>query len=93
MPNMIQVSQAIARPARTGAQMVPAEIITELIDAFFYNFTDKQYAAVFGALTLVIGWIQVLVENKSGKAFLRTVAVRTAPLTSNDTTPPVVTSA
>lgn len=71
-----KVSQAVARPARTAVQMVPSAVVTEFIDAFVHNLSDKQYAALAALLLLVFGYVQVLVENGIGKGFLRTVPGR-----------------
>lgn len=65
------MSDIVSRPVRTGTQATAALIVTELVDAFFYDFSDKQYGALVAFLTLVIGWSQILVENKLGKAVLR----------------------
>lgn len=67
----MSVSQAVARPVRTGTQFVAAAVLVEFTDSFFVDLTDRQYAAALGLLTMVIGYLQVLVENRFGKAFLR----------------------
>lgn len=67
------VSQVVARPVRTGVQLIPAAVITEFIDSFFYNLSDKQYAALLSLLLLLTSLIQTLIENRVGKGFLRTV--------------------
>lgn len=65
------VAPQIARPVRTGVQLVGAGVVVEFIDAFFADLSDKQYAALLGLLTVVFGFIQVLVEDRLGKGFLR----------------------
>ena len=65
------VSQSVARPVRTGVQFLSAAVVVEFVDSFFLDFTDRQYAALVGLLTMVIGYVQVVVENRAGKAFLR----------------------
>lgn len=75
-----RVSEALARPIRTGMQATPAWVITEGIDALVWDMTDRQFGAVMGILTLVIGWVQVTVENAKGKAILRAVPPKQAPV-------------
>lgn len=66
---MSQVSDAVARPVRTGIQMAPAAVVTELVDVFVYNMDERGYAAVFAGLTLLFSWLQTLAENRKGKAW------------------------
>lgn len=66
MPDMTRVSEAIARPARTAIQAVPAGAITEFVDAFLYDMTDRQYGALVVLLTLLFGWGQAAFENYRG---------------------------
>lgn len=68
------ISTTIANPIRTGVQLVPAIVITEFIDSFILDFTEKQYAASVGLLLLVTSWIQNGLENLKGRGFLREVA-------------------
>ena len=65
------VSQSIARPVRTGLQLVSAGVLVELVDSTIWDMTDRQYAAVVAALTMVLGFIQVVIEDSTGKALLR----------------------
>lgn len=65
------VSQSVARPVRTAAQMVPSLVVTEFIDAFVYNLNDKQYAALAAILLLVFGFIQAHIEDVKGVGFFR----------------------
>jgi hypothetical protein len=67
------VSDAVARPVRTVSQGGAGWVITELIDSFLWNMNDRQYGILVIALTGVIGWAQVVIENHYGKAVLRTV--------------------
>ena len=67
----MSVSQSVARPIRTGVQLLSATVIVEFVDAFFLDFTDRQYMAAAGLLTMLIGFVQVKVEDSTGKAFLR----------------------
>ena len=64
-------SQDIARPVRTAVQLGLAAAIIECIDAFLGGFNDRQYAAALAMLTIIIGFIQVTIENRTGKALLR----------------------
>ena len=57
----------IVNPARTAVQLVPAAIITEAIDAFAYNMSEKQYAALLGLLLLASSFFQNYIEFKKGK--------------------------
>lgn len=66
------VAQSLSRPIRTAVQLGAAAIVVEFFDAFFLDFTDRQYAALLALVTLVLGWLQVIVEDRAGKAFLRT---------------------
>ena len=65
------VKDSVARPVRTGGQLIASGVVTEFTDAFIYDMNEKQYAALLGMLTLVFGFIQVTVENWKGKAILR----------------------
>lgn len=64
-------SRAAANPLRTAAQLVPATVIVEFVDAFGADFTGRQYAAAVGALLLVTSLVQNLYEQAKGKAFLK----------------------
>lgn len=68
-----KISTAIANPTRTAVQLVPSAAITEFIDAFFYDMTERQYLALAGILLLVFSWVQNAWENYIGKGFLRDV--------------------
>lgn len=63
--------KAIANPTRTAVQLVPAGVITEFIDAWVYNMSDKQYAAMLGLLLLVFSYGQSLYENLKGRAIIK----------------------
>lgn len=68
-PAKTRVSEAIARPVRTAAQATPAWVLTELVDAWFYDMDERQFGAAVLALTLLFGWVQALLENKRGSGF------------------------
>ena len=74
------VSEIVARPVRTAVQMTPAALITEAVDVFIYDMDERGYTVVFGLLTLLIGYIQVGIENYSGKALLRKVPAPQPPV-------------
>lgn len=74
------VSEVFARPARTAIQGGVSTVITEFIDSFLYDMTDKQYFALAALLTLVISAAQALIENRTGKAILRSVPPVEAPV-------------
>lgn len=79
--NQTRVSEAVARPVRTAAQATPAWILTEMVDAFFYDLADRQFAVLVLFLTLVFGWMQNAWENYRGQGlFLRKVPPRTVPV-------------
>ena len=64
-------NSSLVNPVRTGVQAVPAMVITEAVDAFLYDMSDRQYLALAALLLLVFSWIQALVELKMGRAFLK----------------------
>lgn len=65
------VSQKVARPVRTGGQLGVAEVIVQVIEAFFVELNEAQHIALFGALTLLVGFVQIVIEDHYGKALLR----------------------
>lgn len=77
---MSKISQSIARPARTAGQGGLAYAIVEVIDAFGAGFTGRQYGALLLLLTIVVGALQVVVENRLGRALLRYIPPTDAPL-------------
>lgn len=79
------VTESVARPVRTAVQMTPAGIIVELVDSTFWDMNERQYASIFAGLTLVLGFIQAFVENRTGKAFLRNVPPTDAPVVDQGT--------
>lgn len=66
-------STALSRPVRTAVQATPAFAVTEFVDAFLLDMSDRQYGALVVLLTLVLGWAQVAVENRIGRGLLRSV--------------------
>lgn len=79
-----KVSEALARPVRTGVQGSAGWVGTEFIDAFIYNMNDRQYGIMVVVLTIAFGWIQVLAENYFGKALLRKVPAPQVPVVDGD---------
>lgn len=80
-----KVSDAVARPTRTAAQMTPAAVITELWDVFIYDMDDpRAYVAVFAGLTILFGWIQTLIENHYEIGFLRNVPPTESPVVDTE---------
>lgn len=65
--------RSVAGPVRTAVQFVPAYVITEFIDAFFYDFNEKQYAALAGVLLVGFSWAQNFVESRKGISFMSQV--------------------
>lgn len=84
------VSQVVARPVRTTAQAGTALILVDFIHAWFLDMSEVQFGATVAMLTVVIGFIQTLVENKTGKGFLRTPSEPDQPVISPAKDVPVV---
>lgn len=78
------VSEVVARPVRSAVQMAPAAVITEFIDAFWFDMADKQYTALFALLTLLFAWGQTAYENYRGVGFLRRVPPKDVPAVDNN---------
>lgn len=77
---MSSVSEVLARPVRTAVQGTPAWIITEMVDAFLVDLTDRQYGILVLFLTMVFSFVQTAIENKTGKGLLRKVPPTEAPV-------------
>ena len=80
MPEKRQVSAAVSRPTRTAIQATPAVVLTDVVDVFLHNLTDREYGVIVALLTILIGWAQNLVENRLGKGLLRRVPPTTDPV-------------
>jgi hypothetical protein len=78
------VSNQTARAARTGIQAGPAWVLTEFIDAFLYDLSDRQFGALVALLLIVLSYVQVILENHAGWALFRS-ANRVAPTVTNVT--------
>lgn len=79
-----QVSWAVAGPTRTLIQAGPSYAFVEFVDAFFYDMTDRQYAALVVLLTLLLGFGQAVIENGLQKAILRKVPPTEVPVVDDD---------
>ena len=66
-------SQAVARPVRTAVQLTLSAVVVEFVDAFLADLTDRQYAAAVALLAIIVGYVQVKIEDRAGKALLRVV--------------------
>lgn len=80
MTSQVTVSDAVARPIRTAGQLVPAVVLTDVVDSFIYDLSDKQYGVAVAFLTLLVGWGQTVFENYKGKGFLREVPSPQVPV-------------
>ena len=78
------VRDSVARPVRGGAQGGVGWALTEFTDAFLWDMNDRQYGILVVLLTMVVSWLQVLVENGLGKAFLRKIPKQPAPVVDQD---------
>lgn len=76
---MTRVPESIARPGRTASQGTLAFALVEVVDSFGGDFTTRQYGALLLLLTIVIGFVQIVVENRLGGAILRRVPPTTVP--------------
>lgn len=72
------ITEAAARPLRTAGQGGLGWIVTELIDAFAWDLTDRQYGVLVLAFGVLFSFVQTTVENRTGKALLRTIPPRRA---------------
>jgi hypothetical protein len=65
-------TQSTARTVRAIPQGGAAWILVSAIEEFnIYDFTDSQFGLAVFILTPVIAWIQIQLENRLGKGFLR----------------------
>lgn len=79
------VSEVVARPIRTAAQATPSWIITEFVDAWIYDMSERQFAATVLLLTMVAAYAQAAIENAAGRGWLRAVPPRTVPVVEPET--------
>lgn len=69
-----RVRDALGRPIRTGQQGGFVYGVVETLTAFgWLDLTPRQYGAVVVFGTAAVGWVQVQVENRLGRGFLRAV--------------------
>jgi cell shape-determining protein MreD len=66
------VSPGKARGARTAVQGGAGYLVAELVDTFV-NLNDTQLALLAVILTALFSWVQTVVEDASGRAFLRDI--------------------
>jgi hypothetical protein len=78
------VSWAVAGHTRTLIQAGPSYALVEVIDAFLYDMSDRQFAALVVLLTLIIGFVQATVENGLQKAILRKVPPTEVPVVDDN---------
>lgn len=67
----MSIKPNVANPIRTAGQLVPAAVVTELLDVFVVDFDDRGYAAVLGGLTLLFSYVQNTIETLKGRALLK----------------------
>lgn len=79
------VSETVARPTRTVVQGGFGWIVTEGIDAFIYDLSDRQYGIAVIFLTAVFSFVQNALESGYGKAIFRDASKTDVPIT--DSTP------
>jgi hypothetical protein len=65
------MSETGNRSVRTAAQAVLAGIIVDFVDVFFYDLSDRQFGASVALLTVLITFVQNLVESRKGAGLLR----------------------
>lgn len=66
-----KLSRAVAGPARTVVQLVPAAIIVEIVDSTFWNMDDRQYAAILAGGLLLTSYVQNAYEQYKNKSLFR----------------------
>lgn len=66
---------SVANPARTAIQAAPAAVLTEFVDAFIVDLSEKQYLALAGLLLLLFSWGQNVIEEVKGKALFKKDAI------------------
>lgn len=81
-----RVSEAVARPARTGVQATPAFLLVWLVDENIWNMNDETFTVMTILVTMLFSFIQTAIENLKGKAFLRNIPPASAPITDTDET-------
>lgn len=65
------MSESGNRATRTLLQTGIAGALVETVDAFFYDLSDRQYAAALALLTILFAYVQSLVEERRGSGILR----------------------
>lgn len=83
---MTGIRDTIARPVRTAAQGGTGWLVVEFIDAFVYDMSDRQYGIAVALATVVLGYLQNVVENLSGVALLRDLPTKEVDVVEKDET-------
>jgi len=81
---MNTVSEAIARPARTTVQGGIGLVFAQFVDAWLYDMNDIQFGSLVALLTIVISFVQNVVEDGIGKAILRNVPSKEVPVVDEE---------
>jgi hypothetical protein len=76
--------EPVARGARSGIQAGPGFYLAGLLAPHLPHLVPHQRLILAIALTALIGYIQVAVENRLGKAFLRDIPHESSPLVDTD---------
>lgn len=67
------MNDTLKRPTRTAVQGGVSYAVVDFVDAFnIITMDDRQFGVSVILLTIVLSWLQVLVENYFMKGFLRT---------------------
>lgn len=72
--------EKLARPTRTALQGGAGGALAVLIDETFYDLTDAGLMALALVLTTFIGWVQVTIEDYTGRALLRSIPPTEVPI-------------
>lgn len=81
------VSPKVARPTRTFTQVGAAAVVVQAAVEFGAELTPGQYGILVVVLGPVLGFLQVLFEDRTGYAFLRTLPAPDVPLVETPPTP------
>lgn len=79
-----KVSEAVARPVRGAVQGGAGWVVTEFIDAFFWDMNDRQYGILVVAAGAVLSYIQNKLEERAGVALLRDLPPKPQPVVEHD---------
>jgi len=79
-----RISDAVARPVRTTMQGGVGLILAQFVDAWIYDMNDVQMGSLVALLTIVLSWVQPLVEDRIGTGLMRDVPSREVPVVDNE---------